>query len=166
MQYLKNWELSDAPVLAKILSEEITQNLRDGIPNPYTISDGEEYIGRVLNSPPSSQYCWAIVHEGIVIGSIGLFRQSNIHFRTAELGYYIGIEHWGKGIMTAAVTEACNYIFKNTNIIRIYAEPFAYNIASCRVLEKSGFILEGILRKNAVKNDKIIDMKLYSLVSE
>ncbi|MGB4616762.1 MAG: GNAT family protein, partial [Dethiobacteria bacterium] len=57
-----------------------------------------------------------------------------------------------------------NYIFKNTDIIRIFAEPFADNIASCRVLEKAGFVLEGTLRKNAVKNGKILDMKLYALL--
>lgn len=49
-------------------------------------------------------------------------------------------------------------------VIRIYAEPFAYNIASCRVLEKAGFQYEGTLRSNAVKNGKDIDMKMYSLL--
>lgn len=60
----------------------------------------------------------------------------------------------------------CTYIFEHTDIIRIFAEPFAYNTASCRVLEKAGFQFEGLLRSNAIKNGKVIDMKMYSLIKE
>ena len=78
----------------------------------------------------------------------------------------IAEEYWGKGIMTEAVKQICEYVFGNSDIIRIYAEPFAYNIASCRVLEKAGFQYEGTLRSNAVKNSRVIDMKMYSLLKE
>ena len=64
------------------------------------------------------------------------FSPGNIHKRTAELGYYIAQEYWGKGIMTEAVKQICEYVFDSSDIIRIYAEPFAHNSASCRVLEK------------------------------
>lgn len=64
--------------------------------------------------------------------------------------------------MTEAVKQICEFVFSESDMIRIYAEPFAYNEASCRVLEKAGFQYEGTLRKNAVKNGKIIDMKMYS----
>ena len=60
--------------------------------------------------------------------------------------------------------QICEYVFDKSDIIRIYVEPFAYNIASCRVLEKAGFQYEGTLRSNAVKNGKVIDMKMYSLL--
>lgn len=66
--------------------------------------------------------------------------------------------------MTEAVKRTCEYVFKNSDIIRIYAEPFAHNTASCHVLEKAGFQYEGTLRSNAVKNGEIIDMKMYSLL--
>ena len=74
-----------------------------------------------------------------MIGSIGAFRQGNIHRQTAELGYYIAEKYWGKGFMTEAVKQLCEYVFTHTVIVRIYAEPFAYNIGSCRVLEKADF---------------------------
>lgn len=96
--------------------------------------------------------------------SIGVFRQENIHRRTAELGYYIAEGYWGKGIMTEAIKQICEYVFDCNDIIRIYAEPFAHNSVSCRVLEKVGFQYEGTLRSNAVKNGKVIDMKMYSLL--
>ena len=66
--------------------------------------------------------------------------------------------------MTEIVKQTCKCVFEKSDIIRIYAEPFAHNIASCRVLEKAGFKYEGTLRSNAVKNGKIIDIKLYSLL--
>ena len=68
--------------------------------------------------------------------------------------------------MTEAVTQICKYVFSESDIIRIYAEPFAQNRASCRVLEKAGFQYEGTLRSNAVKNDKVMDMKMYSLLKQ
>lgn len=80
------------------------------------------------------------------------------------MGYYISESYWGKGIMTEVVKKTCKYVFDNSDIIRIYAEPFAYNAASCRVLEKAGFQYEGTLRNNAIKNGKVIDMKLYALL--
>jgi RimJ/RimL family protein N-acetyltransferase len=68
--------------------------------------------------------------------------------------------------MTEAVKKACCYIFDNTDIIRIFADPYDYNLASCRVLEKAGFVYEGTLRKNAVKNSQVIVMKMYAITKE
>ena len=162
---IRKWELSDAKDLAAALSnKKVQDNLRDGLPYPYTEQDGKEFISAMLSADENETFAFAITVDNMVIGSIGIFRQGNIHRQTAELGYYIAEEYWGKGIMTEAVKQICEYIFAKSDIIRIYAEPFAYNIASCRVLEKVGFQYEGTLRNNAVKNSKVIDMKMYSLL--
>jgi len=162
---IKKWELTDAGDLARVLSNtKVQDNLRDGLPYPYTEKDGTDYISAMLSADENETFAFAIVSDNKVIGSIGVFRQENIHRQTAELGYCIAEEYWGKGIMTDAVKQVCKYIFDKSDIIRIYAEPFAYNTASCRVLEKAGFQYEGTLRSNAVKNGKIIDMKMYSLL--
>ena len=145
-------------------NKNIQNNLRDGLPYPYTESDAIDFIQAMLNSDKDATYAFAIVFDGKVVGSIGVFRQNNIHRLTAEMGYYIAEPFWGKGLGTDAIKQVSQYIFKNTDIIRIFAEPFAYNTASCRILEKSGFVFEGTLRSNAIKNGQIIDMKLYSLV--
>ncbi len=164
---IRTWRPSDAADLAAAMNNpNILKNLRDGIPYPYTQADAEEYIRTMLGAEPGSQYAFAIDVDGRAIGSIGVFRQANIHFRTAELGYYVAQPYWGQGICTDAVRQACGYVFQNSDILRIFAEPFAHNAASCRVLEKAGFILEGTLRKNAFKNGEILDMTLYSLVRE
>ena len=160
---IRKWELSDARDLATALSnKKIQDNLRDGLPYPYTEQDGKEFISAMLAANENDTFAFAITVNGKVIGSIGAFRQGNIHRQTAELGYYIAEEYWGKGIMPEAVKQLCDYVFSNTDIIRIYAEPFAYNIGSCRVLEKAGFQYEGTLRSNALKNGNVFDMKMYS----
>lgn len=162
---IRKWNLSDAADLAAAISnQKVQENLRDGLPYPYTEQDGTAYISAMLSADENQTFAFAITVDGKVIGSIGVFRQENIHRQTAELGYYIAEECWGKGIMPEAVTQICEYVFGKSDIIRIYAEPFAYNAASCRVLEKAGFQYEGTLRNNAVKNGEVIDMKIYSLL--
>lgn len=162
---IRKWRIEDAGNLARMLNnKKILDNLRDGLPYPYTEKDAKEYITAMLAADQTRTFAFAITAEDKAIGSIGVFRQDNIHFRTAEMGYYIGQPYWGKGVGTRAVKQTCRYIFEHTDIIRIYAEPFAHNTASCRVLEKSGFTLEGTLRGNAVKNGKILDMKMYSII--
>ena len=162
---IRKWELSDAAALAAALSnKKVQDNLRDGLPYPYTEQDGTDYISAMLLADENDTFAFAITVDTKVVGSIGIFRQGNIHRQTAELGYYIAEEYWGKGIMTEAVKQICEYVFDKSDIIRIYAEPFSYNVASCRVLEKAGFQSEGTLRSNAVKNGKVLDMKMYSLL--
>lgn len=162
---IRKWSLSDAADLAAAVSnKKVQDNLRDGLPYPYTEQDGADYISAMLSADENETFAFAITADNKVIGSIGVFRQGNIHRQTAELGYYIAEEYWGRGIMTEAIKQICEYVFGNSDIIRIYAEPFAYNTASCRALEKAGFQYEGTLRKNAVKNGKVIDMKMYSLL--
>ena len=164
---IRKWKLTDAKDIAVALSnKKIQDNLRDGLPYPYSEQDGIDFISSMLSANEDETFAFAITLDDKVIGSIGVFRQQNIHRQTAEMGYYIAEEYWGKGIMTDAVKQICEYVFKHSDILRIYAEPFAYNIGSCRVLEKAGFQYEGTLRSNAVKNGKVIDMKMYSLLRE
>ena len=164
---IRKWKLTDASDLASALSNKhIQDNLRDGLPYPYTEKDGMDYISAMLSANENDTFAFAIIVDNKVIGSIGVFRQENIHRQTAELGYYIAEEYWGKGIMTEAVKQICDYVFEKSDIIRIYAEPFSYNRASCRVLEKAGFQYEGTLRSNAVKGGKVIDMKMYARIKE
>lgn len=162
---IRAWNFSDAKVLPVILSDNgIRDHLRDGLPCPYTEKDGREYILAVLDADENDMFAFAVESEGKCIGSISVTRQKNIHRLTGELGYYIARKYWGKGIMTEVVKQICRYVFDKSDIIRIYAEPFAFNVASCRVLEKAGFSYEGTLRSNAIKNGKVIDMKMYSLL--
>lgn len=162
---VRSWRIEDAPDLANAVNNKNVQdNLRDGLPFPYTESDARDYITAMLSADKNKTFAFTVTVDDKAVGSIGVFRQENIHFRTAEIGYYIAEPYWGMGIATYAVGEVCRRIFNNTDIIRIFAEPFAYNAASCRILEKNGFCYEGTLKNNAVKNGKILDMKMYALI--
>lgn len=87
---IRKWELSDAADLAAALSnKKIQDNLRDGLPYPYTVQDGTDYISAMISADEKETFAFAITLDGKVIGSIGIFRQGNIHRQTAELGYLI-----------------------------------------------------------------------------
>jgi len=164
---IRSWRPEDAQNIAAALNnKKVQDNLRDGIPFPYTVADAQSYISAMLSADPGATYAWAITVDDIAVGSIGVFRKDNVHRLTAEMGYYVAEEYWGKGITTQAVKQACRYIFENTDIVRIFADPLAFNTASCRVLEKAGFAYEGTLRHNAVKNGWLVDMKMYAIIKE
>jgi len=162
---LREWKKEDAADLATAInSKKIQDNLRDGIPYPYTEKDADEFIDRMLTAEKDTQYTFAITYNNKAIGSIGAFRKDNVHRLTAELGYYIAEAYWGKGIITTAIRQICAFVFEHTDILRIFAEPLATNHASCRALEKAGFRVEGTLRQNAIKNGQVLDMTLYALL--
>lgn len=164
---LRKWRLSDAKDLATALNnEKILNNLRDGLPFPYTEKDAADYITAMLSADENNTFAYAVTVDDRAVGSIGAFRQSNIHCKTAELGYYLAEEYWGKGIMTDAIRQISSLVFDTTDILRIYAEPFACNIGSRRALEKAGFTYEGTMKYNAVKNGKVLDMTMYALTKE
>ena len=162
---IRKWRAQDARDLAAALNNRhIQDNLRDGLPYPYTEKDAADFIRDMLRADEDTTYAFAITVEDRAVGSIGVFRQGNIHIRTAEMGYYVAEPFWGKGIGTEAVRQTAAHIFAHTDILRIFAEPFAHNAASCRILEKNGFVCEGVLRSNAFKNGRVLDMKMYSLI--
>lgn len=81
---LRKWRLSDAKDLAAALNnEKILNNLRDGLPFPYTERDGAEYISAMLAADENDCFAYAITVDDRAIGSIGAFRQNNIHRQTA-----------------------------------------------------------------------------------
>ena len=161
---IRPWRPGDAPVIVEALNDPgVTDNLRDGLPKPYTEADALKYI---IASQEEGAYAFAITEDGAAVGSIQLSRQGNIHSRTAELGYYVVRRRWGKGIGSEALRLACRFAFEQTDLVRIYAEPFVENAASRRAIEKNGFALEGIMRKNAVKNGRVRDMCRYALGKE
>ena len=95
---IRKWKIEDAEQLKNAINnKKILDNLRDGIPYPYTVENAQEFIIQTLNAPKDSRYSWAILADNNVIGSVGVFRKDNIHCKTAEIGYYIAEEYWGNG---------------------------------------------------------------------
>ena len=153
---LREWKRSDAEALAEIANNKnIWDNVRDRLPYPYTETDAKEWIALVKKQKIVTTFC--IEAYGKLAGSIGFTLKDDVYKKTAEIGYFIGEAYWGKGIATEAVRQLIDYIQKNFDLVRIYAEVFDYNKASMRVLEKNGFYLECIRKKAAFKNNIILD---------
>ena len=107
---------------------------------------------------------WAIEVNGKVAGGIGVDLGEGVFARSAHFGYWLGEPYWGHGIGTVAVRAASEYALDHFGLARLEAPVFAWNPASMRVLEKSGFVREGILRKSVFKDGQLIDQVLYALV--
>lgn len=163
---LRPWEEEDAKRLVVIANnKKIADNLRDGFPYPYSIDDARKFIHLSRHNEGISK-AFAIVIDDAVVGSIAAYFKENVHCKNAELGYYLAEEYWGKGIMTKVVRYMAQYLFDNFDVIRVYAQPFARNMASRRVLEKAGFRLEAILKNNIIKNNVVQDGCIYAILKD
>lgn len=162
---LRKWEITDAQSLAAYANNfKIALNLRDAFPHPYTLCNAQSFIESCIASDESCKCLRAIDVDGQAVGSIGIFKKDDVYRLSAELGYWLGEPFWGRGIITAAVVRMCQDIFSRWDIVRIFAEPFAQNAGSRRVLEKAGFKLEGILEKSVCKKGVLQDSCIYALL--
>jgi len=162
---LRRWKVEDAPDVALYANnEKIAKNLRDAFPYPYTLGDAEAYVGSCVNETEELKLCRAIEADGHAIGSIGVFLDGDVYRKSAELGYWLAEDYWGRGIMTQAAKRICSEAFARYDIVRIYAEPFAYNTASRKVLENAGFTLEGVMRSGVYKRGELCDYCMYALL--
>jgi RimJ/RimL family protein N-acetyltransferase len=85
---IRKWRIEDKSDLAINLNNlKVLNNLRDGLPYPYTEDDAEDFIQMMLSADPDSTFAFAITLDDKVIGSIGVFRKDNIHSRAAEMGF-------------------------------------------------------------------------------
>jgi [ribosomal protein S5]-alanine N-acetyltransferase len=162
---IRDWRTGDAPSVAKYAnSRKIWINLRDGFPHPYQLSDAENFLSKVAQQNPRTVF--AIADDKEAIGSIGLMLGEDVHRFTAEMGYWLAEPFWNKGIMCEVVSLFADFAFEKFALNRIFAEPYIDNTASVRVLEKTGFVLEGTLRANAFKDGKVLDQFLYAKIRD
>jgi RimJ/RimL family protein N-acetyltransferase len=160
---IRPWSLDDASAVQQHANNrKIWINLRDVFPHPYTLEDARAFLGFVLKEEPTTTF--AIANESEAIGCIGLRLGNDVHRKTAELGYWLGEPFWGRGNMSEAVQEFTRWAFEAFDLQRIFAQPFENNKASARVLEKAGFVCEGRLRANALKDGKVLDSLIYARV--
>lgn len=109
---------------------------------------------------------WKIVDKvsNEPVGGIGMNNYQAQHQKT-EIGYWLLPEHWGKGIISEALSVMLDYLFREWKIHRIEAVVEEGNAKSSRVLEKAGFIYEGTLRDCEVKNGSYISLQMFSLLA-
>ena len=141
----------------------IASQLRDRFPHPYTRRDAQAFLSGALSAEDSTNF--AIDVEGGAVGGIALVPGSDVERYSAEIGYWLGEAYWGRGIAAEALTLMTGFAFSSMNLLRIFALPFANNSQSTRVLEKAGFLKEGILRSSSVKHGRPRDQALYAVVN-
>jgi len=154
---------ADAESMAQHANDRrIWVQLRDRFPHPYSVADARSFIDLMSREDPCTSF--AIVVDERCVGGIGLERQHDVHRLTAELGYWLGCDFWGRGIATQAIVGVTYWAFETLDLQRVFAEPYADNLASCRALEKAGFTLEGTLRRSVIKDGVIRDQRMYARV--
>jgi [ribosomal protein S5]-alanine N-acetyltransferase len=162
---VRPWRPTDAEALVRYANNrKIWLNLRDGFAHPYTPKDAQAFLERVTQSTPAMMFAIATNEEAI--GGIGLSPNQDVHRLTAELGYWLAEPYWGRGIMTEVVTKLTDYALEQCGLMRVYAEPYAPYTASCRVLEKAGYTLEGRLRNSVIKDGHILDQFMYARLND
>lgn len=161
--FIRDWHESDLVSLVEHANNrKVWLQLRNRLPHPYTDADGRAWIAFATSEDPSTNF--AIVYENEAVGGIGLVLQNDIGVGTAEIGYWLGEPFWGKGIVTAAVKAFAGWAFEEFELRRLYAGVMIDNHASRRVLEKTGFVLEGVHRQHVIKDGVVKDQAYYALL--
>ncbi|HEX9543935.1 MAG TPA: GNAT family N-acetyltransferase [Pyrinomonadaceae bacterium] len=162
---IRSWRHDDEerlPVHAN--NRKIWISLRDQFPHPYTRADAERWLQHITAESPETNF--AIDVNGEAVGGIGLVLQADVERCSAEVGYWLSEQYWGRGIATAALKAITEYAFKQLNLTRVFAVPYARNDASIRVLEKAGYTCEGRLRRSAIKEGIVLDQFMYARVDD
>jgi [ribosomal protein S5]-alanine N-acetyltransferase len=164
---LRPWRKADAASLVTYADNlNVARQLRDRFPHPYTNADARHYIQSVADVRPTSSFAIALTGAGgDAIGGIGFSAGADVERFSAEIGYWLGEPFWGRGIVTDALKATTGYAIERFGLTRVYAVPFAWNGASVRVLEKAGYVLEGRLRRSAVKDGVITDQLQYAFIA-
>jgi [ribosomal protein S5]-alanine N-acetyltransferase len=151
---------ADADAIARYANNRgVWLNLRDRFPHPYALEDAESFIAMVQDGLHESSL--AIADKREAIGVIGFTELLDVHWRSVEVGYWLGEPFWGRGIATRALQAFSDYIFLHYDFMRLQSCVFGWNGSSARVLEKSGFTREGILRNAVCKDGRITDMLIF-----
>jgi ribosomal-protein-alanine N-acetyltransferase len=158
---VRPWRLADADSLVRHANNlNVAKQLRDRFPHPYGRANALTFLKFATQDEDPTNL--AIEVHGEAVGGIGYVPGSDIERYSAEIGYWLGEAYWGRGIVTEALSLVTEDVFRRRNLLRLFALPFADNVASTRVLEKAGYICEGILRGSAVKFGKPRDQAIYA----
>ena len=161
---VRTWRRGDAVSLVRHANNvNVAKHLRDRFPHPYTERDAKAFLKQVTATNDTSNL--AIDVGGEAVGAVGFVPGRDIERFSAEIGYWLGEDLWGRGIVTEALSLVTSHVFSQLNFLRLFALPFADNPASVRVLEKAGYTREALLRSSSVKYGIPKDQFLYSRIN-
>ena len=156
---LRQHEDADVPDLSRVLNDMDVARYTLRMPHPYTEDSARDFlrISRIGRAAGVSRV-WAMTlrESGQLVGGIGL--RIDASQGIAELGYSLGKAWWGKGFATEAALAVTRHGFEVLKLHKVLACWFVGNEASGRVLEKAGFVREGIRRGQAIRFGKRLDL--------
>ena len=160
---VRSFRETDAAELARHANNRnVWLQLRDRFPHPYTTDDARGFIAFARTANPETAF--AVTVDDLPVGSIGAVLGEDVERCSAEVGYWLGESCWCRGIATRALVGFTRFAFAAYGVERLFAVPLAANTASCRVLEKAGYRLEGRMRRSAVKDGVVQDQFLYAIL--
>lgn len=158
---LREYAPNDANRLVELANNaNVSRYLAYTFPFPYTKHDAEQWIA--VGSRANGAVTKVIEYDGAFVGTVGITPQIGWRSHLAEIGYWLGEPFWGRGIATEALRQMTALGFSELRYDKLFAPVLAPNRASMRVLEKNGYSLEGILKKEVVKNDQRVDIHHYA----
>jgi RimJ/RimL family protein N-acetyltransferase len=161
---VREWRLDDrASLLQFANNRNVWRNLTHRFPHPYREADADSWFALLAGQTPKPTH-WAIEVEGRAVGGIGVDLGEGVFSKSGHFGYWLGELFWGRGTMSAAAGVVSAYVMSRFELVRLEAPVFEWNPASMRVLEKCGFVREGVLRRSVFKDGALIDAVLYARV--
>jgi ribosomal-protein-alanine N-acetyltransferase len=168
---LRPFTLEDAPAVRRLANHhEIALNTL-AIPHPYPEGEAERWIGthqEAFDKRGDVSFAITLIDSliggGELVGAIGLIIARE-HDR-AEIGYWIGVEHWGRGYASEAAEAVLRHAFEVADVNRVFAAHFSRNPASGSVLRKIGMRHEGTARQNYKKWGEYLDSEMYAIVRD
>ncbi|AKO92103.1 GNAT family N-acetyltransferase [Priestia filamentosa] len=157
----------DANDILKYLSDEEVMKYY-GLAPFKTINEALNEISwyqSILNEQTGIRWGITLKGKDEVIGSCGFLNRVPEHYRT-EIGYELSRDYWGHGIASEALEAVIRYGFKYLKLQRVEALVEPPNIPSQKLIEKNGFIREGLLRKYEFTCGKFDDLYMYSLLKQ
>ena len=167
---LRLFNVSDAEELFTLTmsSKEYLKEWLGWLDYTKTVEDTNEFIKGTLNGmveiggyPKST----AIIYKGQIAGTIG-FNEVSAANKIGFIGYWLGEEFQGKGIMTKVCKEFIDYGFSELRLNRIEIRAAAENSKSRAIPERLGFTMEGKIRQAEWLYDHFVDHIVYGMLAE
>jgi ribosomal-protein-serine acetyltransferase len=163
---LRQLQRDDAEELC-LLIDRNRNYLREWLPwldNSITINDSARFIGRsVEQAEDENGLTLGIRCDGRLAGVIGQHYVDTLNRRT-EIGYWIGADHQGRGIVTRATAMLVDYAYRQQDCNRVILQCAKGNLKSRAVAERLGFVQEGVLREAEWLYDHYVDLVMYSML--
>ena len=161
---LRPFRIEDAPLVQKYAGDHKIAEMTGTIPHPYSLEMAKEWIPlhkQNWETKRSLTLAMVPVNTSEIVGCVSLIFSMN--HRRAELGYWVGVPHWGNGYCTDASRAIVQYGFDNLEIDKITSAHMTKNPASGKVLQKIGMQKEGLLRKQMVRLGQAEDLVVFGL---